>query len=131
MKVIDLNQQPKNSRFYSVVLFYKTIWKAMKMFPNISESSLEDETKSSLFWICKKNQMVLHAVAAVLQYKLDKNFILSLESNFSKAHAQHWPALTGWASIFDLKIFGAICLSKHSYTVLLTKRPELDLEDLS
>ena len=41
------------------------------------------------------------------------------------------PAMTGLPSIFDLKIFWAICLCKHSTTVLLTNHPWLDFEDLS
>ena len=42
-----------------------------------------------------------------------------------------WPGLAGRASIFDLKIFWAICHRKHSTTVLLTNHPKPDLQDLS
>ena len=34
-----------------------------------------------------------------------------------------WPAMTGPASIFDLKIFWAICLCRQSSTVSLTNHP--------
>ena len=41
------------------------------------------------------------------------------------------PVLTGWALIFDLKIFWAMCLCKQSSTVFLTNHLKLDHEDLS
>ena len=45
--------------------------------------------------------------------------------------AKYWPVLTDRASILEFKDFWAVWLGKQSSTVLLTKHPYFDLEDLS
>ena len=59
----------------------------------------------------------------------------SLQSNQSQMKCDvwktWWPLLTRRTSIFDLKIFWAVCLCKQSSAVFLTNHPLLNLEDLS
>ena len=121
MKVICLKKQPKSWRFYSAALFtkpHKKQWNRKHSSPNISslEVLLRMRLKVHCFWSCnwtwKKNQIFW----MLLQYKLDKNFNLTLRKmvfdifNDCQTCLLHWQGtlpvtLTEWKYIAGPVVF--------------------------
>ena len=90
MKVIYLKKQAKNARFNSLVLFTRPHEKPRKrkhssnFFVSQHFFTWEWDQKSIYFHLqWEEESDFLHAVAAVWQYKLDKNFDLTFEENRS------------------------------------------------
>ena len=75
-------------------------------------------------WLQMAARKSLETMSGVILNRLQPKFAAkSVANELLCLKAMQWPALTGRASIFDLKIFWAICVCKQSSTVLLTNHP--------
>ena len=93
VKVIDLKKQPKNSRFYSLVLFIKSHEKPWKkaFIPRLCLPTfhhLRMRPKVHCFWPAIRRRIWFFYM--LWQYKLDKNFNLTFEESRSLLSSMPW-----------------------------------------
>ena len=145
-------QRPSlRSIFLSVIGLQVQIWPGNKT--ACSEWNPVQSSRSELTTCLRKGSLLRFklkstATSKGLAQKLGIDVRRDSESIATKVHSQisckwnavfesqmQWPGLThnltGQASIFNLKIFWAICLCKQLSTVLLINHQLLDLRDLS